>query len=95
MSARGLFVAERVDQHLAHEFVAADAERGLALELRGEVAEHAAHFVARHVGELGHGAPEALHVLGAHVLEDFRGLALAERQQQDGGAFDAAAAVFG
>ena len=29
--AGGLFLAERVDQHLAHEFVAADAERGLAL----------------------------------------------------------------
>ena len=35
--------------------------------------------------------PETLHVLRAHVLEDFRRLALAERQQQDGGAFDAAA----
>ena len=85
----GFFVAERVDQHLAHEFIAADAERGLALELGGERAEHVAHFVTRHAGELGHGTPEALHVLGAHVLEDFRRLALTERQQQDGGAFHA------
>ena len=32
--ARGLVVAERIHQHLAHEFVAAHAERGLLLEPR-------------------------------------------------------------
>src|SRR6187401_1817387 len=87
----GFLVAERVDEHLAHELVAADAERSLDLELARERGEHFAYFVARHARELGHGTAETLNVLRAHVLEDFRGLALAERQQQDGGAFDAAA----
>ena len=32
--ARGLVLAERVDQHLAQELVGADAERGLALDGR-------------------------------------------------------------
>ena len=35
--------------------------------------------------------PRLLHFLGAHVLQDFRGLCFAERQQQDGRAFDARA----
>ncbi len=86
-----LLVAERVDQHLAHEFIAADTERSLALQLGGEGREDVAHFIARHARELGHAAPETLHVLRTHVLEDFRRLALAERQQQYRGAFNATA----
>jgi len=89
----GLFVAQRADQHPAYEIIATDAERSLALQLRGECIEHAAHFIARHAGELGHGAAETLHVLRAHVLENFRRLGLTERQQQDGGALDATAAL--
>ena len=60
----------------------------------GELAQHLAHFVARHVVELGHAAAQALHVLGAQMLEDLGGLALAQRQQQDGRALDAVALAF-
>ena len=93
MTPRGLVFAQRADQHLAQVVIDADAERGLALDRRRELGEHLAHFLARNVLQLRHRGADALHILRAHVLHDFGGFLLAERQQQNGGALRAVALV--
>ena len=46
-------------------------------------AEHVADLVARGVFHRGHRGADFLHFARAEVLEDFRGIVLAERHQED------------
>ncbi len=92
--AGGFFLAERIDQHLAQEIIRADADRGLVLDRGGEFGDDALNFFPGDVLELRHGGADALHFLGAHVLQHLGGFLLAEGQQQDGGALGARAFRF-
>ena len=89
---RGLVVAERIDQHLAHEVVAADADAKSGFPRCSVKSLSTPRTSSRDtLVSSAMAAPEPLHVLRAHVLEDFGRFALAERQQQDGRALDTVA----
>lgn len=90
----GAVVAQRLGEHAADVFLVGRHRRA-ALGLLVERVDHFLDLVARHGLQLGHGGAQLLHLARAEMLEHFRRLVLAEREQQHGAPGDAVVASHG
>ena len=87
--AAGFFRAQRAVHHRLDLRLGIEADPGARARLLDEIVEHAADRMFAHVGDGEHRLAELAHFIGIELLEDGRGLLLADQHHQHGGAFDA------
>ena len=83
VNQRGSFVVTQCLGHdVADVFIRINAERGVALRLQQEVAQHQIQCFAGDRLHARHGGADFLHLFGFEVFHDRSGLILAQREHQ-------------